>query len=566
MIQEEIKKIILKTIKKEFLGRRSFNEGGGVLKLPVILVEPPKEKTHGDYATNIAFALANLVKKKPSEIALTLKTELEKNTLFSKVEVVGGFVNFFLVNEVFQKNLALILKQQENFGKNDSLKNKKVIVEYTDPNILKEFHIGHLMSNTIGESLSRIIEFAGAKVKRACYQSDVGLGTAKAVWGKLKHPGMSWQEAYVLGTQKYDEDAEAKKEIIELNKQIFQRSDAKVNKIYDEGKKWSLSCFETIYKKLGTTFDYYFFESQVAGFGKEIVQENIGNVFAKGDNGAIIFKGEDVGLHTRVFINSEGLPTYEAKELGLAKVKYATYKYDSSVVITGNEINEYFKVLLAAMSQIFPKLAEKTKHVGHGMMRLPEGKMSSRTGKVVTAESLLANLEALVNEKIADRELSLKEKKQIAQSVAVAAVKYSVLKQSAGSDIIYDPQRSVTFEGDSGPYLQYSLARALSVLVKAKTEKIKPSLKKTPEAISVLAKKMYYFSDVVERAGKELQPHYIALYLIELAGEFNHYYAGNKIVDKTSEFSPYHAALTEAFSVIMKNGLWLLGINYLQKM
>ena len=210
-------------------------------------------------------------------------------------------------------------------------------------NILKDFHIGHLMSNVVGESLSRIFEFNGAKVKRLCYQSDVGIGIAKAVWGKLNNKNLRWQEAYAFGSQKFDEEGNAKREITELNKKIYEKSDAKINKLYEQGKKESLKSFDKLYKKLGTMFDYFILESQVAENGKKIVLSNLGKVFEKGTNGAIIFKGENFGLHTRVFINSEGLPTYEAKDLALAELKYKKYKYDQSFIVTGNEVNEYFK-------------------------------------------------------------------------------------------------------------------------------------------------------------------------------------------------------------------------------
>lgn len=552
--REEVKIITEKAVKKL-----------GNINMPKVLVEIPKDTTHGDYATNISFDLAKVLKRSPNEVASLLKSQLEKNSIFKKVEVVGGFINFFLKDEIFNETIKAILKDK-NFGKSNHLNGYKILIEYTDPNILKEFHIGHLMSNTIGESLSRIFEFNGGKIKRANYQSDVGLGIAKAVFGKIQQSDLAWQEAYVLGTKLYDENDQAKQEITQLNKKIFERTDKEINTIYDEGKKWSLEHFDKIYKKLGTKFDYYFFESQVADFGKQIVEKNIGKVFEKGENGAIIFKGENVGLHTRVFINSEGLPTYEAKELGLADIKHKKYKYDWSVIITANEMNEYFKVLLSAMSQIFPDLAKKTKHIGHGMMRLPEGKMSSRTGNVITAEFLIAQVGALVLQKIAQRDLSDTEKKEITEKVAIGALKYSILKQSIGSDIVYDAEKSVAFEGDSGPYLQYSLARALSVLRKAEIEKIKPSLKKVPAQIDSFVRQMHYFPEIIEKAGKELEPHIISLYLTELSREFNNYYANNKIVDKKNELSGYNVALVQAFSVIMKNGLWLLGIGWLEKM
>ncbi len=572
MIKEEIKKIIEKAISNLY---SDFNdrENRGI----EILVEMPKEKSHGDYSTSISFTLGKIFKKNPNEIAVLLKTEIEKQkSIINKIEAVGGFINFFIKPEVFFESIKKIDK---NFGKNNNLRNQKVIIEYTDPNPFKEFHIGHLMSNSIGESLSRIFEFQDTKIKRANYQGDVGIHVAKTMqiamtiqarWEELTlgdGKKLEWGKYYSLGSERYESDQSFAERVRELNRKIYTKEDKEVNKLYELGKKISLEYFEEIYKKLGTKFDYYFFESEVVNIGKKIVEDGLKRgIFEKGDKGAIIFKGEKYGLHTRVFINSEGIPTYEAKELALAKVKYDKYKYDQSVVVTASEQNDYFKVVLCTLKQIYPELAQKTKHIGHGMMRLPEGKMSSRTGKVVTFESLLNKVEELVKEKNKDRDLSETEKKEIIEKVAIGALKYSILRQSIGSDIIYDFEKSISFEGDSGPYLQYSYARAMSVLKKAKSEKIKASFKNLPKEISQLEKDMNYFPEVVEKAGKEYEPHFIVLYLTELAREFNNYYAKNKIVDKADEFSPYKVALTEAFSIIMKNGLWLLEINTLEKM
>jgi arginyl-tRNA synthetase len=548
-MKDKIKKIIEKAI------------AGNVADFSI---EIPGDKNHGDYSTNVALLLAKKIGKNPREVAEDIKNKLE-NKLFKKIEVAGpGFINFFVADKIFVDNLKTI---DENYGKGSELKNKKIIIDYTDPNILKEFHIGHLMSNSVGESLSRIFEFGGgAKVKRVCYQSDVGISVAKAVWGKMKNENLGWPQAYVFGSEKYETDENAKKEIVVLNKKIFERSDKEINKIYDQGKKWSLMEFDKIYKKLDTKFDYFILESQVSDLGKKIVLQNVGKVFEKGENGAIIFKGEKYGLHTRVFINSEGLPTYEAKDLGLAEIKFKKYAYDKSVIVTGNEVNDYFKVMLCAMAEINPKLAEKTKHIGHGMLRLPEGKMSSRTGKVITGESLIDKVEELVAEKIKDRELSEKEKAEITEAVAIGAIRYSILKQSIGSDIIYDFDKSISFEGDSGPYLQYSFTRANSVLQKAKHEKVKPSFKKVPQEITGLEKQMFYFPEIVLKSEEECEPHFLVLYLTELAGTFNAYYAKNKIVDRADEFSPYKVAITNAFCQIMKNGMWMLGIKTLEKM
>jgi arginyl-tRNA synthetase len=319
---------------------------------------------------------------------------------------------------------------------------------------------------------------------------------------------------------------------------------------------------------LATTFDNYIFESKTGPNGKKIVEKNIGKVFEKSE-GAVIFKGENYGLHTRVFISKEGLPTYEAKELGLAKIKYDRIRYDKSIVVTGNEINEYFKVLLKAMSMIYPPLALKTVHVSHGMLRLPEGKMSSRTGKVITAVVLLHDIKEKIFERMDDRGMKKREKEKIAEKVAVGALKYSILKQINGKDIIFDFDKSISFEGDSGPYLQYSYARARSILRKARKEQIKrigwEKIMRVKE-VTELEKILYRFPEVVERAGNEYSPHYIVTYLIELASAFNSFYAGGKIVDKSDSESPHKVVLTEVFSIILKNGLNLLGIQAPEKM
>ena len=561
-------------------------------------LEHPTDLNFGDYSSNAALAYAKELKIKPRELAEKIAEEIRKKKIkeIEKIEVAGaGFINFFLSKEFFATSLSNAIKAGENFGENESLKGKKIIIEYTDPNPFKEFHIGHLMSNTIGESLSRIIEFHGAEVKRACYQGDVGLHVAKAVLGmktlrdlmpddkatltnRVKFLAMS----YSLGSSSFsslgdiddfDRRVEGINKAIEsgelkiINKKIYDRSDEEINKFYDWGKDVSLKYFGEIYKKLDTKFNFNFFESETGDFGKKIVEENLKNGVFEKSGGAIVFKGEKYGLHTRVFINSEELPTYEAKELGLAKIKYDKYPYDVSIVVTGNEINDYFKVLLKAMEIVFPDLAEKTKHISHGMLRLPSGKMSSRTGDVITAESLMADTQKLVEEKIKDRNYDEAMKKDIVEKVSIGAIKYSILKHTTGSDIIYDFDKSISFEGDSGPYLQYSYARAKSVLEKAKEEEIEPSAGKISSVETAeLERLLYRFPEIVERAGKEYSPHYIASYLIELAGSFNGFYAKYKIVDANDENSPYKVILTAAFAATMKNGLNLLGIQVPERM
>jgi arginyl-tRNA synthetase len=564
------------------------------------VVEHPEDLKNGDYSTNVAMVCAKKIKNPPAggpkELAEKIKLELEKNLpqKIEKIEVAGaGFINFYLSQKFFAESIEEIVNQDEGVGKNNSLEGKKIMVEYTDPNPFKPFHIGHLMTNAIGESIARILEASGADVSRANYQGDVGLHIAKAIWGinhvnnlgklnitlngediivvppkenasiseKAKFIGI----CYYIGSEAYED---LKKEIDILNKKIYDRSDEEVNQVYDWGFKITMEAFEDLYKILGTKFDFYFLESQVAPFGLNIVNENIGRVFEKSD-GAVVFKAEkyDPKLHTRVFLTSAGLPTYETKELGLTVEKFNTEpNLDLSITITANEQMDYMRVVYKALSLIHPEYEHKMKHITHGMMRFASGKMGSRKGNVVTGESLIRDTIALVDEKLKDRDYNEEEKKEIAKKVGVSALKYSILKQSTGGDIIYDFEKSISFEGDSGPYLQYSYARANSIIEKAKKENILPDFQKLSEETFEVEKMLYRFPEIVLRASKEYEPHYIANYLIELARSFNSFYGNNLIVKADDPTSSYKVAITFAFSFIIKKGLNLLGIEAPEKM
>lgn len=532
-------------------------------------IERPADLSHGDFSTNVAMVGAKRIGKNPRELAEEIAKRLKEknNSNIEAIEIAGpGFINFKLSRLYFVNAFTEVLQSGDAFGKNDTLKGKKVIVEYTDPNPFKAFHIGHMMSNTVGESTSRLIEASGAETMRACYQGDVGMHVATTVAYAIEKnntPMLSTGEAYALGSKKLKEDPSFKERVVEVNKKIYSQEEGKEMDFYRIGRTQSLDYFETQYKRLGTNhgdgkaFNFYFFESNTGVFGKEVVEKNTPAIFKESD-GAIVYKGDETqGLHTRVFVNKEGLPTYEAKELGLAKIKYDTYPYDVSIVITGNEVNDYFKVLLDAMGKVFPELAKKTEHYSHGMLRLPTGKMSSRTGDVITAESLIEETKAKALTKITSESLSPLEKNIVAEQVAIGAIKYSILRQSAGKDIIFDFEQSLSFEGDSGPYLQYTHARIQSLIAKSAN---KTSTVGVPEGeIRPLHKFLLRFPEIVERAMRDREPHHVATYLIELAREFNSFY-GNTVVLDGGEDESYKLALAQTTGNILKQGLWLLGI------
>ncbi|MBU0998943.1 arginine--tRNA ligase [Patescibacteria group bacterium] len=558
-----------------------------------IALEHPEDLINGDYSTNVALAIAKSIERNPKELAEKIVVEINRLNVdknIEKVEIAGnGFINFYLSRKFFTKSTEEILNKVENFGKNDLFKSKKIMVEYTDPNPFKPFHIGHLMTNAIGESVARILEHSGAIVSRANYQGDVGLHVAKAIYGLLDNEKLQSKKgshnlqaenigkAYARGAELYEIDEKVKKEIEEINKKIYERNDEKINKIYEWGFKVTMDAFEDLYKILGTKFDFYFLESKMSNIGKGIVKDNMDKVidpegsrmiFEESD-GAIVFKAEkyDPKLHTRVFITSAGLPTYEAKDLALTEEKFKTDpNLDLSIMVTANEQVDYMRVVVKAISLLHPGIENKMKHITHGMMRFASGKMGSRKGNIITGEAFLRDVRDSVLERMTDRSFPPDEEERIASNVGVAAIKYSILKQGIGGNIIYDFEKSISFEGDSGPYLQYSYARANSVLEKAQKENILPDFEFTPSEILEVEKLLYRFPEVVFRSADEHEPHYIANYLIEVARSFNSFYGNTVIVNKEDKTSSYKVALTYAFSFVMKTGLHLLGIEAPKKM
>lgn len=527
-----------------------------------VVLEHTADFSHGDYATSVALAYAKLTGMNPRALAEKIVSAIGEIQGVSKIDIAGpGFINFTLDKKYLAEMLEIGRSHADKWGSGIGLKGQKVMVEYTDPNPFKEFHIGHLVTNATGESIARLFEFASADVKRANYQGDVGRHVARAIWGLMQsgepaHEVKALGRAYAAGAAADLDGSSAKDEITAINKKVYDRSDPAVNAIYDLGRKTSLDHFEELYAILGTKFDFYFFESETGPFGKEVVQSHIDKGVFKVSDGATVYEGEKKGLHTRVFLNSEGLPTYEAKELGLSKMKNEKFAYDTSVIVTGNEINEYFKVLLAAMEEVFPDLAAKTRHVSHGMMRLAEGKMSSRTGNVITGESLIDDLTEVARGHAADSRADDKEK--LAQEVAVAAIKFQILKGGTSKDIIFDRERALSVEGDSGPYLQYTHARTHAILEKAKEAGIEGKFDAEKEA-SELARLIYRFYETVVHAQEELEPHIVANYLISVASAFNSWYAQEQILDGT-DAAAHKVALADITRLTLKNGLWLLGI------
>lgn len=536
-------------------------------------VERPTELSHGDYATNAALSAAKALGKSPKDIAEALKEALRKDLGddVSKVEIAGpGFVNITLSQAVIIRRLEEACAKGGTWGRSTSREGERVMIEYGNPNPFKEMHIGHLVGAILGESLSRVLEAEGAEVLRDTFGGDVGPHVAKALWA-LKEKGVTdianVREigiAYIHGSKAYEESEDAKKEIDALNTKIYEvvekQDDASALSVEDrellalwrKGREVSMLEFERIFKVLGTKYDYIFYDSDTTAPGLRVVGDALEKgVFEKSD-GAIIYRGEEKGLHTLVFVTSRGTPTYETKDVGLAFLKEERAGTDEVIIVTAVEQVGHFKVFLAALSEIAPHLAKKTKHIAHGLLSLTTGKMSSRKGNIITGAELINGVIEEAKKK--------NEDPLIAEQVAVGAVKYMILRQAPGGNIIFDPEKSLSLEGDSGPYLQYALVRARKILA---YEGGKGGNETPPEPYA-LERVLVHYPEVVRRACEELAPQHIAQYLTEIAGMWNSFYASEQVLGSAEE--AYKMRLAKAFSTTMENGLSLLGIPAPERM
>ncbi len=534
------------------------------------------EEQFGDYATNVALQLAKSLAKNPREVAEIIVAELRLVLAeqVSDASIAGpGFINLRL-NDNALSGLA-------NEDVKQSFAGQIVVTEYSDPNPFKVLHAGHIYTTVVGDAIANLFEVAGADVRRVNFGGDVGLHVGRTMWSILQELGGenpekldAIQEAtraewvarhYIAGTSAYDEDEVAKAAIIALNKRVYQlHSDEDHStpfaQIYWTCRQWSYEAFDAFYARLGTSIEKYYPESEVAQQGLQAVKDHIGDVFEESE-GAVVFKAEKYGLHTRVFINREGLPTYEAQDVGLIAKKFEDYHFDRSVVVTANEQHQYMMVVLKAIEQFWPELAQATTYVPHGMVKLAGGmKMSSRKGNIIRATDVLD----LTGEAIRATG------RQSDETVIIGAIKYAFLKTRIGGDVIYDPAESVSLEGNSGPYLQYAHARARSILRKAvevvaDVPVLDPQADASLEAGErTLLRKISEYSEVVDKAVAEITPHLVCTYLYELAQTFNRFYESNHVVgDPRQEL---RLSLVRQYADVLRDGLGLLGITAPEKM
>lgn len=543
------------------------------------VIERPGDMAHGDYATNVAFAISKQIGASPKDAAIKLKDAIDSNLpeFIEKVEIAGpGFINFILKQKYFSYFIESLV-QNESIGFLNIHGGKKILVEHSSPNLFKPFHIGHMMNNTIGESIVRLAKRSGAEVYTMSFPSDISLGVAKAIWHILKNDSANILDeektleekinflglAYTNGVQAYDADESIHSLVNEIANNLYEQKNSPQLDLFLKCKKLNIEYFEQVVKKLGSHFDSYIYESEAGIDGKRIVLANTPNVFTE-SQGAIVYIPEEEknNIHTAVFINSQGNPTYEAKDIGLLDLKFKKYNPDLSIFITDVQQASHFAVVLDAANKINKEWATKSIHRMHGRMSFKGQKMSSRLGGV----PLVTEIVGVVKDEVMNREGSRVDQND-AENVAIGAVKFAILKNMAGKNINFDPDTSLSFEGDSGPYLQYTAVRLNSLLEKANEKGMVisydiPSGWETTK----LEKTLLYFNESLKKSISEWAPHHLVLYLISLAQEFNSFYANMRIVDGQTGNEQYALALAHATKKVLISGLDVLAINVPKKM
>lgn len=580
-----------------------------------IHLEIPENEKFGDYSSNIAMQLFTQDKDSRSplrlaeKIAERLKQDKELQEVVDIIEVAGpGFINFWLKKKVLIGNLIEIIDQKEDYGRVDLLKGKKYLLEHTSPNTIKTLHVGHVRNNTLGMAVHNVLEFCGAKVVLDAINNDRGIHVMKAVWAYMRYgadktpeiegekPDHFVDKYYVIGA-KEAEDPQVKEEMQELLRK-WEEGDVQIREVWKKLRNWTLEGFNKTYERLGSYHDHQWFESEFYERGKEMVEVGLKKgIFKKLNNGAVLSDLEKFGLSDTIVLRSDGTSMYHTQDLYLTKLKREKFPSDLYFWDIGPEQELYLRQLFAMCEQIGIGKRDDYLHLSYGFVYLKgKGKMSSRAGNVVSADDLLDEIVDKAREIIESSEtgrgFSDKEKEEISEDVGLGAIKYGFLKLGRTSDLQFDINESLSLEGNSGPYLQYTFARTQSVLHKIKTKKSKLKTSTKNSKTDMLSDLSYGFDisnlrfelndeeikllrtftrflEVISMSAKNYSPNLLCNYLYDLAQKYNSFYNTHGILEertKDTEKSGFRLALTSATGQILKNGLNLLGIQTPEKM
>jgi arginyl-tRNA synthetase len=567
-IKEIISDLLVKALKKQ----------GVTLKKEDIekFIGIPPSQEMGDYAFP-CFFLAERLKLSPNEIAIGVRAEIE--TLPEGIEDIqtnGSYINFFLDRKAIARSLIDEIKYyKDDYGGSKKI-SEKTMVEFPSPNTNKPLHLGHLRNMTIGESVSRILEFNGEEVIRANLNNDRGIHICKSMaaykfYGKNKTPKLAKKKSdhfvgdfYVMFNKKENENQKMEIESHRLL-QLWEDGDKETIALWRIMNKWALDGFKETYSKFGINHYVEFFESDIYKEGRDIVEKGLKDkIFFKNKEGAIVCDLKKEGLDEKVLLRADGTSVYITQDLYLAKLKYDKYKINKSIYVVGNEQEYHFKVLFSILKKLGYNFSGLN-HLSYGMVNLPEGKMKSREGTVVDADDLIEEVHNLVKKELESRDkISKKLLEEKSLKIALAAIKYILLKVDVKKDMIFNPKESIDFEGDTGSYILYSYARASSILKKIKKLEKNYSIEELEDKEISLIKKLSEFKEIVLKSYRDLNPSIIANYSYQLSQIFNEFYHSCPVIN--SEKTSFRADLVICFKQILGNALKLIGIEPLEKM
>lgn len=540
------------------------------------LIEIPPNSEMGDYAFP-CFTLSKILKQPPNEIALFLRKKIGNEPLkFEDIQSSGPYLNFFVDRVALaQKTISEIKAQKHLYGKNKQEKPLKTMVEFPSPNTNKPLHLGHLRNMSIGESISRILEFNGDKVVRANLNNDRGIHICKSMaaydkYGNNKTPITAKKKSdhfvgdyYVMFNEKSKNDLQLERESHRMLQQ-WEEGEKKILALWSKMNKWALDGFEKTYKKFGISHDIEFFESKIYKKGKEIVKEGFREgLFYRKEDGAIAVDLKKEGLDEKILMRLDGTSVYITQDLYLAKFKFEKYKLDKSIYVVGNEQEYHFNVLFTILKKL--GFEKQMHHLSYGMVELPEGKMKSREGTVVDADDLIDKVQNLVKKELNSRaKLSNSELEKRSLIIALSAIKYLLLKVDIKKNMIFNPKESISFEGDTGPYILYSYARASSILRKIKKQSKPITIKELKRTEIELSKKLGEFKEISLKAYRQLNPTIIAAYAYQLSQIFNEFYHECPVLGSEREY--FRKGLVESFKQVLGISLNILGIEALEEM
>jgi arginyl-tRNA synthetase len=581
MIKKEIEEIIRVIIVAKF----------GDIEDISFDVESPKQKENGDYACNAAMVLAKRLDKNPKDLADEIAAEIfkdEKNKeIFEKVEVAGpGFVNFYISDKRLFENALEVLDKKDKFGKDNIGAGKTVVIDYSAINIAKPMHVGHLRSTIIGQALYNIYSALGYKVIGDNHVGDWGTQFGKMIyayknWGNKKIISQNPIEEMTKLYVRFHKEAEENKQLEDLAREEtkkLQDKDDENMKIWKFLVRESLKDANKIYKILNVKFDYTLGESFYNDMLPEIVKDAMDRKIAEHSDGAVIINLEKFGLPVFLIQKSDGAYLYTTTDIAAAKYRKEKFKADKILYVVANEQALHFEQLFKSIELLGYCPDTDLRHIKFGMVLGEAGKkFSTRKGDTVKLEDLIHKSQELARKVIEEKNpmLSQKEKKKIAKTVGLGAVKYNDLSQNRLTDITFNWDKMLSFEGNSAPYLQYTYARISSVIEKYKKENrlgsLLPSKKPQFELLREPAEKdilrqLIKYPQAIESAAKENGPHLVALYIYNLASSYNTFYNSFPILKTDKELMKARLALSEAVAIVIKNGLGLLGIDVLEKM